>query len=106
MWRLACFLHFITSLAFFLYLLVQFARVMDPQLYGINPGNYEEGRELCGVFIIVVWLRICREVPIESMEGPFFRNFILLTFLIIFSIFPLLLWTLCYVENLRSYVGL
>ncbi|XP_076310180.1 transmembrane protein 220-like isoform X8 [Tachypleus tridentatus] len=42
MWRLACFLHFITSFGFFLYLLVQFARVMDPQFYGINPVNYEK----------------------------------------------------------------
>ncbi|XP_076310192.1 uncharacterized protein LOC143225154 isoform X6 [Tachypleus tridentatus] len=65
MWRLACFLHFITSFGFFLYLLVQFARVMDPQFYGINPVNYEKGRELCGVFIIMVWLRLCKEVPIS-----------------------------------------
>ncbi|XP_076324711.1 transmembrane protein 220-like isoform X7 [Tachypleus tridentatus] len=97
-------------LGFLLYLLVLFARVIDPSGQGFNPLKYEEGsrlyyREFCGVVILVVWLRLCGEITVESSEKHCTQNYTLLTFAIIYSIFPLLLWALCYVDELQMFVG-
>ncbi|XP_076324706.1 transmembrane protein 220-like isoform X2 [Tachypleus tridentatus] len=105
MWRIVCFLHFVACLGFLLYLLVLFARVIDPSGQGFNPLKYEEGREFCGVVILVVWLRLCGEITVESSEKHCTQNYTLLTFAIIYSIFPLLLWALCYVDELQMFVG-
>ncbi|XP_023210233.1 transmembrane protein 220-like isoform X1 [Centruroides sculpturatus] len=59
-WRVMCSVTFAFSVGFSIYLLIEFARVLQPRL-GFNPMFYEEGREFLGVLIIAIWLQACRE---------------------------------------------
>ncbi|KAG8180127.1 hypothetical protein JTE90_012141 [Oedothorax gibbosus] len=107
LWRSVYWLHTVYCIGMFLYVLVELIIVAtNPQADGsLNPLTYEEGREMAGIMITIIWLFTCMQSPIISydpLSKHQMKKSVFVLSVVLISIFPLFLWYLCYSSSLSS----
>ncbi|GFS65490.1 uncharacterized protein TNIN_417601 [Trichonephila inaurata madagascariensis] len=79
--------------------------------YGsLNPLTYEEGREMAGIMITAIWLFVCKQSPTISSsdkQKSTKKRSMMVASVLLLSLFPLMLWALCYSDVMSSsYISL
>lgn len=87
-WKWTAIIHLVTCIFGILYSL---KALLKGQIDSKNPLNYEEGREIAGLFIVVLWLGILQLIRWKSYKET---GVYLWTAAFAFSVVPFVLWAL------------
>ncbi|XP_064618938.1 transmembrane protein 220-like [Lineus longissimus] len=102
-WRMSCVLCLALNIAHAIYLSVLVLEVLSGRIE--NPIQHEEGRELAGTVIIIIWLSLCAFTSLgRSKPGQGAMNMLLLM-TGVFGTLPLFLWGLCFVSDWHTRIG-
>lgn len=103
-WRLIYWIHTAFCIGMFCYVFVELIIVaVNPKSDGsLNPLMYEEGRELAGIMITVIWLFTCKQSPRIKSKNKSKRDIGIGVVVVILSLLPLFLWALCYSDVMSS----
>ncbi|CAH1794237.1 unnamed protein product [Owenia fusiformis] len=103
-WKTVATVHITLCLAGGLYLTIIVIELLTGAI--VNPLQHEEGRELGGTVIIVLWLSLCRFTSIggggDNSKGAM-NTLLLMTG--ITALLPLVVWGLCFVDPLHKQLG-
>ncbi|XP_074648051.1 transmembrane protein 220-like isoform X2 [Tubulanus polymorphus] len=102
-WKVAIIIHIAISIAGAMYLLAVVIEMLSLNLS--NPLQHEEGRELSGLVIVIIWLTLCRFSPLGSNEpGRGSMNALILLTGTLGTI-PLIFWSLCFISDWHKRIG-
>ncbi|XP_072028456.1 transmembrane protein 220-like isoform X1 [Amphiura filiformis] len=92
-WRLVVLFHILACMTGMSILVVQVALYLKDRL--VNPLRFEEGRELCGVIIVLVWMLICRCCGSIRNNGSTGQLSAVTWLTLVVGLLPLVFWSMC-----------
>ncbi|KAK2165684.1 hypothetical protein LSH36_46g00038 [Paralvinella palmiformis] len=99
LWHIVSTTHLVCCVLGMLYHLALVIEIMAGRLY--NPLVHEEGRELAGLVIIIIWLMVCRFTSFGRKNRVTSTSslVVLLVVSVLLSIIPLFVWSLCFISG-------
>lgn len=105
-WNSLCDMHIVLCIAYAVYQVTLLVAVLGGQMK--NPLQYEEGREMGGLFIILAWIGLSRFSSIGRPDVLVTNTRLmngLLWITVFLAIVPLSLWSLCYISDWHNQIG-